>query len=252
MLELGDAHSLSDLIEAAHSVEEKFGEKLWFRGHQEQNWQLIPSAYRKSYLLETQFVNHFRFRAPSLDLKCPKHEDLISWLPLMQHYGLPTRLLDWSESLLIATFFALLNKSADSKPVIWIFAPSNFNSLSSIGKFIPFLHNERVKPIVQAAFDYSLSLQNLESMAVMAPRKDIRMTAQLCNFTIHGDKIPIEDYQNTNNFLARISIPSEFQNKIRQDLSVVGVRRSSVFPDLTNLAHEISELVAFDENGDIL
>ena len=36
---------------------------------------------------------------------------------------------------------------------------------------------------------------------------------------------------------------------IKQDLSIMGIRQSSLFPDLSNLAQEISGLVAFDENG---
>jgi len=248
MLELGEAHSLSDLIEAAHKAEMKFGGQVWFRGHSQYDWKLVPTAHRRHAVLETQFANHFRLRAPSMTSTCPEHKDYVSWLPLMQHYGLPTRLLDWTESLLVAAFFAIPSETSTSSAAVWILAPGNLNKVS-IGNFIPFLTDERVTPVVDAAFSGRQANDNQHSIAVLAPRTDRRMAAQLGNYTIHGDRNALEMHPNAASFLAKIVIPPEAHDKVRADLSVSGMRLSSLFPDLSNLAKEISELEALDNNG---
>ena len=251
MLNLGEAHSLSDLIEAAHQAEKAFGDsQIWFRGHANYDWALIPSAHRKPAILESQFANHFRHRAPSMSDMCPKHEDYVAWLPLMQHYGLPTRLLDWTESLLVATFFANPRETSTSNAAIWFLDPGKLNQ-NSIGNFIPFLTDERVTPIVKAAFSPS-STENQHSIAVMAPHSDRRMAAQLGNYTIHGGGTALEKYPTAETFLAKVTIPASAQDKIRADLSVSGIRLSTLFPDLSSLAKEISELYVFDQNGNSL
>src|SRR5262245_51635045 len=95
--------------------------KLWWRG-QEQDWDLLPGVYRvgKKYSEEFLTFNFIR-RAQSRHVNCPIRDNYPSWLFLMQHYGLPTRLLDWSVSPLIALFFALDNfdflKGSDA--VLW-------------------------------------------------------------------------------------------------------------------------------------
>lgn len=48
MLDLGEAHALSDLVEAAHIAERQLGGQVWFRGHAQNDWQLVPSAHRKT------------------------------------------------------------------------------------------------------------------------------------------------------------------------------------------------------------
>lgn len=249
MLELGEAYALSDLIEAAHSAEQQFDGQVWFRGHAQHDWKLIPTAHRRHTVLESQFANHFRLRAPSISRSCPEHKDYVSWLPLMQHYGLPTRLLDWTESLLVAAFFAVSCETLTSNAVIWILAPGNLNR-ESIGYFIPFLTDESVAPVVNAAFSGNQANNNQHSIAVLAPRTDRRMAAQLGNYTIHGDRNALEMHPNTANFLAKIVIPYKAHEKVRADLSISGMRLSSLFPDLSNLAKEISELKALDQNGE--
>ncbi len=245
MLGLGEVYSLADLIELAHVAEEQFsGQQVWFRGHIQHEWQLVPTAHRKPVGLESQFANHFRLRAPSMTTSCPEHKDYVSWLPLMQHYGVPTRLLDWTESLLVAAFFAIPSETSTSNAAIWILAPGELNR-SSIGYLIPFLTDERITPVVNAAFLGKSFSDNQHPVAVLAPRTDQRMAAQLGNYTIHGDLKALEMHPNAKDFLRKVVIPAKAQDKIRADLSVSGIRRSSLFPDLSNLAKEISELTVF-------
>jgi hypothetical protein len=67
---------------------------------------------------------------------CPRSADnrssLWEWYFLMQHYGLPTRLLDWTESPLVALFFALAESSPKQEhgPCVWILNPAELNRKS--------------------------------------------------------------------------------------------------------------------------
>ncbi len=72
MLDFGEAHTLAELLEAAHVAEKKLGEQVWFRGHAKNDWKLVPSAHRRHPALEAQFAHHFRLRAPSLAANCPE------------------------------------------------------------------------------------------------------------------------------------------------------------------------------------
>ena len=62
---------------------------------------------------ELRLLRKFRARAHLRHHTCPDYFDYFGWLSLMRHYGLPTRLLDWSESPLVAAYFAMV--SADPK-----------------------------------------------------------------------------------------------------------------------------------------
>jgi hypothetical protein len=135
-------------------------------GHAQNEWKLVPSAHRRHPVLESQFAHHFRLRAPSLAANCPEHKDYVSWLPLMQHYGLPTRLLDWTESLLVAAFFAIPSKSTPSSAALWLLAPGTLNE-QSIGRLIPFLVDDRVTPLVAAAFSGRINPEEENSVAVL-------------------------------------------------------------------------------------
>ena len=60
--------------------------------------------------------------------KCPAPNDYFDWLVLMQQYSLPTRLLDSSESPLVALIFALEESSKEERDAaVWAIEPMKWN-----------------------------------------------------------------------------------------------------------------------------
>jgi FRG domain-containing protein len=153
LVDLGHAETLARLIEACRTAEREFeNSQLWFRGHCDGDWPLVPTAHRRAPILEAQCLNHFRLRAPGLRDNCPAHDDFAAWLPLMRHYGLPTRLLDWTESVSVAAFFATRPDTDDSIPAaIWMLSPGHLNRVT-VGNFIPFLTHQAISSVVESAF----------------------------------------------------------------------------------------------------
>ena len=250
MQNVPSASSVADLLDFARAAERDFGEVAWFRGHAREAWTLVPSAHRRHPTLEAQFSQHFRLLAPSISDRCPAHADTTAWLPLMRHYGLPTRLLDWSESVLVAAYFAIDGVRHEPSN-IWALAPGTLNS-QSIGRFIPFLVDERVKPLVSDAFGTRIGHTAPQYLAALAPRTDRRMAAQLGNYTIHGTREPLEQDAPSAGYLRRVTIGPDAIPRLKSELHLAGVRTSILFPDLASLAREIADLRALGSDGEDL
>ena len=102
-----------------------------FRGQENPNWELKTSIertidfysdfeYEKTEGYETQekwMLYEFKKKFPLYANKLPKHNDNFEWLAIMQHYGSPTRLLDFSNSIFVSLYFATINTKKDSS--IW-------------------------------------------------------------------------------------------------------------------------------------
>lgn len=118
---------------------ERFSEdhRGWlFRGQRDARWGLETTLERASRRLgvdikqyERCIVKEFPRHAHTFLDRTPKETDTLEWLALMQHYGAPTRLLDFTYSFWIALFFAL--EYADDDCVVWALNPRSLASNDS-------------------------------------------------------------------------------------------------------------------------
>jgi FRG domain len=234
----------------------------WLRGHSMVCGELNPGIYRKPYSsdlyqhfkndVEFQFAEDFKRRAPSVISNPPSIDNYLDWLFLMQHHGVPTRLLDWSESILVATFFAV-DSDNHKDGELWTLLPWKLNESHGFYGLPSNSKNRTLQFLAHEIFhnnpeelkeDYKLKEIPKIPMAFLPPLMHPRMNSQFSCFTIHpkpqtGCLIP--DVIQDNKYLMRYIIPKGLKKVFKSNLSALGITHSSIFPDLEGLAKTLKE-----------
>ena len=224
------------------------GGPVWFRGQARASWNLSPTLARnkKTALAESSLIKRFKQNALTHVIARPQTE--WEWMFLMQHYRLPTRLLDWTESPLAALYFAIENsKYKNDDAALWCIDPVALNEHANIN----FESNVEIP-----AFDHDDVLENylptkiagektseFNPIAAIAVRNSPRIAAQLGTFTItHRTHTPIEEV-GTSKHVWRLIIPKEAKGPLLTELTQLRVSRLTLFPELDSVAADAMEIV---------
>lgn len=216
----------------------------WFRGQGDEAWSLVPSIYRpenRGFLEEDDFRDDFRRRAwPYLAQVAHEPANEWEWYFLMQHHGLPTRLLDWSESALVALYFALRDAVPKRNPAVWVLDPWALNkNVAKKRDTILSPSERRAQSYLSEPFSYRPLPR--PPIALEPPLKSVRIAAQKGVFTLHGSTTkPLDSYAALRPHLAKIVISSGNVGELKEELSVAGITETTVFPELAALCKELA------------
>jgi len=239
--------------EIAHHLPK--GEYRVFRGQSSDRHRLTPtlmrafkkmnqnpeaSHYESIWKFENHLYEHFR------SLVGPRIHFASSWDTVftMRHQGLPTRLLDWSENVGVALFFALNGERVD-KPHIWILDPFKLNKKEKACTKGSLINPEEDDFFGTYYNIYASHCMNLRKkvphrlpIALYPSRTNDRLMAQRGIFTIHGpDERPMET--SVADCLTRIDIPPALVKKLKELVGYFGINHYSVYPDLKGLSEFI-------------
>jgi len=227
-------------------------EECFYRGHSHTEHKLLPGLFRPSpynvgdaETLSFEYHMFFEFRARAKEVHSG---DLTDWdiLFFMQHHGVRTRLLDWTESFGVALYFALHNYSANkSKPCIWLLNPYALNEKYA---GVRDLYSPEYLDDKQGNSygDYLVNGARIpwdKPIALYPIRRVSRLTTQCGYFTIQGnDPQPLEQIESKNsNIITRIDLPEDAVEGGFEFLEMAGINDYSMFPDLDGLARYLNK-----------
>ena len=258
----------TDFVSLVDGFQSKAEHSLWYRGCGKSAYTLQPSLYRhrqKNKIaelssLELQLITRFRQRS------IPFHDRslLDDWdtLFFMQHYGVPTRLLDWTENPLMALYFAVMSAPFTVKrggelqfasdAAVWALDPIAWNRKSlqhqsyDGGVMAPgdeALKGYKPVPSYSGMFNHPVALYGAHNSS--------RIVAQRGVFTIFGQNCePMEAVFEKHRFpkgcLIKIILSKNELPAVRKSLLKHGITESVVFPDLDGLAREIRRTFGFE------
>ena len=208
----------------------------WFRGHSTIINDLTPKVFRGfNDGFEDILIDKFKKYGNGINSEIPKTE--LDLLFLMQHHGTPTRLLDWTENILIALFFAVSENSKQDGE-IWIINTKYLDAELKKRKLNYFKMGEL---ILDEAFRKTKS-DNLFPIGIDPIYTNQRMSVQQSTFTIHPQNgETLTEILKKKEALDRIIIPKKLKRNFEIFLFNFGISHRTIFPDLDGLSKDISK-----------
>ena len=272
--DFGEANTVADLLNHIGTWTSKhvssgsgYHQRVWFRGHSKRIYELEPGVYRDGFTaraksmygrdLEEKRLNLERemlgeFRTAGATFTDPSN--VISLYFIAQHFGMPTRLLDWTTNPLAALFFAVIDDENEDGDVFMMDPVQVVEKPKIKGEPIQIVRTMR-HPLVADAIGMSFwhspkelaekdpKEKEAKPVVVKYPRifavrpdNEVgRIGQQSSCFTLHTHcSSPV-----SNASLARIKVPAKGKARIRQELHLLNINHFTIFNDLDHLSKEV-------------
>jgi len=252
-----DATTLPELVEKVLGITSALPDRhfLWFRGHRCSTFELVPKMMREGktadeiYKREGRLLTRFRQRSLAY---WPSGYPQKNWEHFfaMQHYGLPTRLLDWSENLFVAAHFALdggnissHTHSGDCRPVIWCIDPISWNrSMPYLSGYGDQIHVCTIADEEIESYEpLSKKKSNKHPIAIFGTHNSQRIVTQRGTFVVWGyESVSMENLANSLPVnIWKINLTGDALADLVR-LQSLGFAETMIFPELTELSKELS------------
>jgi FRG domain len=251
--------SLGDLIDKVTPTEPdprtgRLRDSGVYRGDRDARWPLLTSLdklggsgtpHGKANLEEHILRNFIRYSRPYFD-----HPPVNEWEVLVaaQHHGLPTRLLDWTYSPLVAAHFATLGGDHQSDRVVWRLDWKTVHRAFELPELALLIQDlEGIFGGEDPLTPWSLfsAPPRAKEFACMLepPSLNARIVAQSSTFTLCSDKRQSFDRflegHGLGAALTKFIIPAKETARFRDQLDLVSVDERRLFPDLDGVAAEM-------------
>lgn len=261
--------SVSNIYEYISSLKAHH-KSLFFRGHSDSNYLLRPSVMRMPSIEinESEIYHQMLINCPNDFEKCHSH---LEKLVKMQHYGLPTRLIDITRNMLVALFFAceshpeafgeLLLISVDNDKIkypqsdtVSILASLPVFSKEMQQKFNNFASDESISDLEFnkqiARLTYEVRLEKpafvpdvrkediLRNYIVFSLKNNNRIVKQdgafiLCGLSAEKDSLKEFRYYSKDK---KVVILIRNKDKILEQLELFSINRAALFPEIESVA----------------
>lgn len=259
-----EARDLPELIalttpSSKDAISGRFRSIAIYRGLSDASYPLVTSLDRlggdaplhSKVHLEMDLLRHFRRRIRAFDSR----ENIPHWelIVLAQHHQLPTRLMDWTFSPLVAAHFATIGGKPGVDRIVWkldwremhqAFGVAGNAILIQDAESDWSVHKDSPKPSFWELIQQAEANQR-DHFAFMLepPALHPRVTAQSGVFTVSSDKTrSLTDMLGSaglRRVLTRIIIPADCVDRFRDQLDIAAVNEGTIFPGIDGIAADI-------------
>jgi hypothetical protein len=258
--------TISDLISSIRKKQENEAlstNNVYFRGQRSHDL-LVPGLLR-------QPIDHAKENQLFCDCLIMSGNDVTShkssWesLALFQHYGIPTRLLDWSSSLVHALYFAASKclhcsyrkeckkskKACHGNPTLWILDPEKMHEhlypkkeliAFTIGiDHIPDYSEFFVRKNRASRWPYKSG-----PIFVEIPWTNPRIKSQKGYFTFHAKDTPMDSLKTASSWLTKYEFNGKERGKLLDELETINIGENDIYTDLVSLARHLKHVYGFE------
>jgi hypothetical protein len=232
------ASTWSEFLEAIRKARKELGDPtiVWYRGQSREHYRLTPSLLRHPLGISKEQALFNEYERSAARLHAPRSND---WQLLidMQHYGIPTRLMDWTDVLGVALAFALYDSGDDHEDsVIYVLDPLGLNALSGLDEIKRVPNDAEFK--YKSIYWHGRPFKAVFPIAIDSAFQNDRIAAQSGSFTVHGAKLdPIDDQAPSG--ICKIVLRSSAKPEAREFLEYANLNTFSIYPDIVGMARHI-------------
>lgn len=262
------ANTLNEYLDIIKEIHNEEKNALWFRGHSKSNYELRPNFFRERESLDSNRLKELEakinnsFNEKSISFLNYTGDDIddspyAAWrkLFLMQHYGAPTRLLDWTENAITGICFSLfdhkLNSTPDLDAHVWVLNPNKWNNRINTNLKSPASIGNTASDAYQPLPNKNSHLPSEKPLAIYGIHNSPRISRQQGTFVVfpagktdcmvkHSESLWSGQESPP---LYKIIIEKINIIPISKTLRSIGFNNSSIYPDLHGLSGDLKSIL---------